>query len=395
MVIMTKLYKIIKIKLFLCCLLASTIVYGGGSSVAKVNKVKGNAFIVDGKKMKRIRKGQNIPDFAEIITSETARISFSDYYDHEYHLAGSGHIRFFNKILEVKRGHLWVQSHRKTGHFMIQSANAQAIYAQGEFVFSFNGNTGKSQLLVISGEISFSNPTREYGKLMLNEGQFSFVDNNYNMGLPRRATFIGRRSFKKITSLFKGIKIMSSPSHVRQIIALNEKKHRSRRPASIDKGPRERSKDPGKLLIVRKSPSFAPSFIKKEKTTMELYLEKLAAMRDEIPQKRSLKKKKTKTYKKNKIRINIFRASSYEPPKKFKQERQSNITPVKQNNMKSSVKKNRTPASIRRPALGMEKQNAFEQSLSQAYKKQFRHTKEVDNLIKELESYQQIYNEDQ
>ena len=385
---MKRLYKIIKIKLFLICLLASTVVYGGAFSVAKVNKVKGNAFITDGKKMKRIRNGQNIPDFAEIITGEGARISFSDYYDHQYHLAGSGHVRFFNKILEVKRGHLWVQSHRKTGHFMIQSANAQAIYAEGEFVFSFDGNMEKSQLLVISGNISFSNPTREYGKLILSEGQFSFVDNDYNMGLPRRATFIGKRSFKKITALFKGIKIMSSPSHIRQIIALNEKKRRSRTPASIDND--EQSKDPGKLLIVRKSPSFIPS-VKKEKTTMELYLEKLASMRKEIPKRTQKKKKKRRVYKKNKVRINIFRASSYEPPKKLKREKKSETPPViKQTKIKSST--NRAPASIR-PAPKMEKQNAFERSLSQAYKKQVRHTKEVDSLIKELESYRQVYDE--
>lgn len=268
---------------------------------------------------------------------------------------------------------------------MIQSANAQAIYAEGEFVFSFDGNHGKSQLLVISGDVSFSNPTREYGKLTLNEGQFSFVDNDYNMGLPRRATFIGRRSFKKITALFSGVKIMSSPSHIRQIIALNEKEYHSRRPASVNEGNLKESKDPGKLLIVRKSSSWTPQ-PKKEKTTMELYLEKLAAIKNELPQK--VKKKKRRTYKRNKVRINIFKATSYGP----EQEKKTNFpTPKRLKALnRPSLRRKRTPASMK-PSPKMEKQNVFEQSLSRAYKKQDRHTKEVDNLIKELKSYQQTY----
>ena len=66
--------------------------------------------------------------------------------------------------------------------------------------------------------------------------------------------------------------------------------------------------------------------------------------------------------------------------------------------MKSSVKRNGSPVSSRSPAsinkTGFsitEEDDVFEKSLLDAYKKQQRHSKEVNSLINDLKNYRQDY----
>ena len=86
---------------------------GSDSGIGVVDKVKGNVFAAQKNTMRRIRKGDKIYKYSEIITEEGAQISFSDHNDHKFHLAGSGHVRCFDKIMKLKRGYLWVQSYKK------------------------------------------------------------------------------------------------------------------------------------------------------------------------------------------------------------------------------------------------------------------------------------------
>ena len=89
-------------------------VYSKKKKLGVVEEVWGNVFLVEEGKTKQLRAGDYLYDFSEVMTEEGAQVSFSDYYDHQFHLAGSGHIKMMNKIVELVRGYLWVQSYRPT-----------------------------------------------------------------------------------------------------------------------------------------------------------------------------------------------------------------------------------------------------------------------------------------
>src|SRR6056300_417192 len=77
--------------------------------IAVIQNLFGNVFMFNDGKVKTLKKGDVIQDLSEIVTEEGAQVSFSDFYDHVYHLAGSGNVKFYNKALELKKGYLWLQ----------------------------------------------------------------------------------------------------------------------------------------------------------------------------------------------------------------------------------------------------------------------------------------------
>ena len=81
--------------------------------VALVSGLTGNAFMIKNGHTKALSLGDAIEDFAEIYTEEGSQLTLSDHYDHIYYVSGSGHIKFLNKILELKNGYLRIQSYQK------------------------------------------------------------------------------------------------------------------------------------------------------------------------------------------------------------------------------------------------------------------------------------------
>ena len=153
--------------------------------------------------------GDYLYDFSEVMTEEGAQVSFSDYYDHQFHLAGSGHLKIMNKIVELVRGYLWVQSYRATKiPFNIQTANSSVKYYDGEAIISFDSLVGKSQIMVLKGDFRIGNILHKvrHFDVVVADGEFSSVDNEFNGGNPRGTTPVGYKSFQKVLSLFTGIK---------------------------------------------------------------------------------------------------------------------------------------------------------------------------------------------
>jgi hypothetical protein len=173
--------------------------------VGRVLAVKGNVFAIHQGVTYKLNMGDYIEDFVEILTEENGQISFSDFHDHTYHVSGSGHIKVMNKITEIRSGSLWVQSDNRMEDFFIQSSNSNSIYRNGEFIVDYDSDKGKSELLVINGDVDFSNILESHLKYTVNAGQFSYVSQDYEDGLPRNPTNIGFKSFKTAMSPFKGI----------------------------------------------------------------------------------------------------------------------------------------------------------------------------------------------
>ncbi len=217
--------------------------------VAKVTEVKGNVFAIlpEGKTVK-ITPNFHLDENSEILVSEDGLVTFYDYYDTTYHLNGSSHIKMLDKSAHLKSGKVWIQSTHTNTPLSLITANAHVDYWKSEFITSFDQNSGKSQVMVVGGDLDVSNILEKNIKYSLTAGAFTVVDPDHNEGQPRRPTTIGPDSLNKALAEFKAIPkdILnnSTPSMKRSIASVDEnissKKgeiifiHSSRAPASVE-----------------------------------------------------------------------------------------------------------------------------------------------------------------
>ncbi len=325
------------------------------SAVAVVNNLIGRAFYsVDGK-TKSLHSGDQIPAFSEVYTEVGAQITLSDYFDHKYHLAGSGHLQFLSKSVQLKDGYLWVQSFQDHQTFAVQTANSVASFKRGEGIISFDGASGKSQLLVKKGQWQFANAFSKEFSQTITEGQFSFITIDETEGFPRAGTPIGYKSFNKVVALFKNVD-QSAPVGMQP----------ERNIASVVESP----VSPAPIVEMASSPAAARVEVdtsKMDQDLLKLYAPKL------VNKKPKPKKWAPEYVKSSNVEIKIFGSSA---------------RPVK-----AKKAKVRAPASIVVPkaVVPSAKSDPFESQLMKEYKNQMRHSQETNKLINELKSFDQDY----
>ena len=397
-------------KIFASFILFSLVFPIYGKPLAVINSVKGNVFSVLEGKTQKVKDGQFIYDFMEVISEEGSQVTFTDYYDHRFHLAGSGHIKILNKIVELKQGYIWIESYHKDNTFKIQTSNAIVSFVDGQGVISFDNYTGKTQLLSVKGKFEFANSLRSGLGVILSEGQFSFIDNKYESGNPRNPTNVGYSSFQKITSLFNGIVDSREKKIITGMVPpREEKKTISRGIASVNHNiisPKKSSLStyikPGKITYLKRTPaSLSDGAFDLE----EYYSEKL----NKIKKTNKRKKFRPSYVKKSSVKLKVFgfksKRRSYPIARKQQAPRvKLKIKPEEKKRLPSSlikkpeVKKiSRGPASVslvkpmkvNTPVKPVN--DGFEASVLHEYKNQMRHTSEVNDLINELKTYNQDY----
>ena len=170
--------------------------------VGTVKKLEGKAFLLREGKFTPVYEGDYLEDLDEISTEEGALMIVSDYFDRLYHLSGSSNIKFYNSMVELRSGVVWMQSRRTTKKTYLKTSNSQVSFSYGEAIISLDPYTQKTQVLVLGGEFYLSNLQSISREVMIRGGRFSFVDNKYQKGIPRTPTIIGKGSYDKALSLF-------------------------------------------------------------------------------------------------------------------------------------------------------------------------------------------------
>lgn len=350
------------------------------SPLALVNSVKGNAFVMkqDGT-TKTLSPGDHLYDFDEIVTETGGQISFSDYYDHQYHLSGSGQLKVLNKMVELKRGYLWQQSYKDGEEYITQTANAVVKYMGGESIVSFDPFSGKTQLLVIKGDFELSNLVQKFLKLNVREGQFSFIDNEYEQGRPRNPTPLGYNSFRKVTSLFKGVSPLEKQKAYDKLKTRPTMElARARGIASV----KNEKKKEGEIIYLTRD----RNTIKERQQALLLDYEKKISKMSK-PKKKAFKPSYAK---KSAANVKVFGG-------KFLKKTVTPKNIAKKTTKKVEIEPKRVPASVsskNHSNVGKkkkEKASGFEKSLMDAYKNQMRHSDETNELIKDLKNYKQDY----
>ena len=402
-------------------------VYAKKKKLGVVEEVWGNVFLVEEGKTKQLRAGDYLYDFSEVMTEEGAQVSFSDYYDHQFHLAGSGHIKMMNKIVELVRGYMWVQSYRPTKiPFSIQTANSTIKYYDGEAIVSFDGLGGKSQIMVLKGDFKMGNILHKvrHFDVVVADGEFSSIDNEFNGGNPRATTPVGYQSFQKVLSLFTGIKPLDDDNDlyrsVKRMPAKKKKLLKLKRKKAIGRAERDSvlknyiegqvpmaAKGNEKVVSKKTNTENQIIFLRIDKSARErgkkAFKNYYGVILNKIKKEKKNKKKVVKfkpSYKKGtKIPIHIFAprvvfplpmVSGRSGPKvkkagKWKSKKRQYL----EKRRKRAIKQKRFKQKSR-AQLNKEKSN-FEKTLVNEYKKQMRHSEEVNSLIEDLKNYEQNY----
>ena len=232
---MKKLSKILrpyKLTLTMVLLLLSAFVMAAEKPVGLVDSVTGNVFVNRAGKIFRVRKEIQLEVGDELTTTMGSQVTFSNYFNQTFHLAAGSEVALSGKRnLELKKGFLWSQSKEHVSS-LIMTPNSTISYEKGEGVTSFDPHGGRTQLLVINGEFKLSNLYEGHKTQSIKDGEFSFIDSEYESGFPRKPTLIGYKSYRKVTSLFTGVTPLGDSHN-----ALEHKKELLRKKVEMDKAP--------------------------------------------------------------------------------------------------------------------------------------------------------------
>ncbi len=329
--------------------------------VAIVKDLSGKAFILIDSKTQTLKIGDLVEDMSEIITEDGAQITFNDYYNHIYHLAGGGHVQIMRRLIDLRSGHLWVQTKGDGGVSLIQTANAKVSYTIGEAIVSYDSGSGKTQVLSVRGQFDMCNQLLEDVTVAVSEGHFSFIQKDIDNGVPRNPTPIGVESYKKVTSLFVGVDPLSQTMTTPSTSAAP-----NRAPASMP------TEAVAPVKVSEQRPATAP--VEAVAPGEVVYIQKEAPVQArEVDTKALLAQK-------------LAEAKRIAPKKVWHRENEyKHLSGVKVTIYGVGGKgQNRAPASVE-PVRATK--DAGDGSLTDKYKQQMRHEEEVNRLIDQLKNY--------
>ncbi len=362
-------------------------------TVARVLSVEGNAFsFTSSGKSKQLSYGGKIQDMTVIMVEDGSQVSLKDEYGRVFHMAGGTQAKFFHQMLEVEKGYIWVSSTVSDKIGTINSANSITKFTQGQFIYTFDSSLGKAQVLVLSGNIQFSNVVEPNIIVDVPAGHFSFVKQEYEGGLPRRSTRVGLTSYKSMKRVFKDNELIKHNTFDKAFGSegLNISSGSSRSIASVGSSTsmkKSSSAKKGKVVFVETTQK---GRIPASASPMEYY--------SSYKKTQSNKKVPTKTGKLAPIRM--FGFDHLDQPKK----QSLKIVPVKgrlkiaskpiiQEIKSIPAKVNRLPASVDSNSMVNDLRNdsLFEKSLQDSIEANQRHPAERNELIDELKSFDQTY----
>lgn len=402
--------------------------------VAMVNAMIGNAFISDGTGTKVIESGDHLYRGAEVLVEDGSQITFSNYHDQKFHLAGPSHIKIRGRKINLLNGELWYQVLGKGRRSIIKTANANVQFSSGEGIVSFDTYGGKTQLFVIKGRSRLSHSVDRRLSTYVPTGKFSFISDKERGGKPRIPTRIGENSYKSFTGHFIDIKELDGTRiipkkapkkyvrkvsrkrkmYARRIASLYlpgsksnpfEKSFRARMAArSIGSKMASRRKKKRRDKVLRKVNQARLSTVKPKKIILgkiplkiygvegmsqeKLQRKKISQRSESIGRKRSI----TRMPSSLKPRVVYVKCAS-KPKKNIKARVAKASSVAGRVKIRTIGQKKRIPASIvpAKVHTPKPKTKIFERGLDKEYKKQMPHSKDFNRLIQSLKSINMDY----
>lgn len=171
----------------------------------KITKVKGEGFISHKGKTVALKAGDNIQAGAEIVIEHEGTVTFKAFNDQTIHLGKASSMLIDKDALVLRQGEVWFQAPDKSKTIKISTANADVSYAGGEGILVYDGEKAKSQIFVMNGMMKVNNARTPEVAITVGEGNFSYVDNTHDHGIPRDPTPVGESTYKELLTHFPNV----------------------------------------------------------------------------------------------------------------------------------------------------------------------------------------------
>ncbi len=326
--------------------------------VARVISVSGEAFLLKGSENHRLKVGDHIHAFNQVLTSEETSVSFLNYFQQTFTLSELSHLEFFPQNYKLKRGRIWGQSYEATDSVSIQTVSAKVKFSDGDFILSYQTPKQKTELFVMGQAMFLENTLGESVPQEVLSGQFSFVQTTSEQIAPRSATLLSYASYRALIERFPNKSPLDELSLKEVLMASGSKMKRQerkyskeigRKPASVRKG---KNKE-GKILFL--------SSLKKNKGRTPASVPKRTA----APM--------------NVAKIRIFGSGK-------------KLSPKSAPTLKVLPSLYRIPSSVKSELKKTKKSRGhFQKSLEREYQKQQRHDDTTNDLLHELQSVKKDY----
>ncbi|MCT4640898.1 MAG: hypothetical protein N4A33_01285 [Bacteriovoracaceae bacterium] len=335
-------------------------------TVARVTDHKGAAlFYNKAGQLKHLVYGTKLSTGTDVIVDDNGALTLKTDDGTYYYLSAGSTAKLYSNGIELKSGKVWVNRPKESIMEVVQSANSKVYHKTGQFIFSFDPIDSKSELLVLTGNVKFSNRQEEELKYSIPAGSFSFVSKKYENGVPRKATRVGQKSYTALRSIFsdfddlKKVKFdnMFTPSLPKRAIASVKTKSKIRFVKYSYK--KENKSKKTSLKIIKKSRSIA-----------------------------SVKRKVVN--KENTAKVRLFRLKK---KKRYTQKIvKTKIIPV----LKVDKRTRRKPAAVEKKQIiqDLSSVSLFEKSLRTQIDSNPKYKPEINSLIDELKSYQDDFVKD-
>ncbi|MAZ47599.1 MAG: hypothetical protein CME65_03500 [Halobacteriovoraceae bacterium] len=345
------------------------------STVARVLEIDGKAFsFMNGKNPSTLKYGDQIEDLSDIMVEDSSHLSLVNTEGDVLHITGGTLLKVYKKNIELKNGQVWTVAR---GRGSVTTTNAVAEYIDGQFVTSFDNISGKTQVMVITGDIKLANSLEPRLMTTVSAGQFSIVDPEYEKNLPRTPTQVGKQSFQSLRAKFANFETLDNPDLNKVVPGAEPTQATAGRSlASVVEGftktPTQTIEKRGKIIRIYTTTDRKPA------SAHKYYM--------------GLQKKKTvRGFQSGESASIRYFGKKHQPKLSIK----TNTVPkVEQAPVRTEKNTQRLPASVPSGAdqLVRElKKSSFEKSLEQKTPEIKRHSNEVNQLIDSLKTYKKDY----
>ena len=363
-----------------------SITLASAKTVARIADFGGKSFLFyENGASKEIQYADKIPDQSQLMVDDQAYVTLVDDHGNIHYLAGGSFVKIYNNMLEVQNGYVWTKAHSERPS-LINTINSVTKFEKGEYITTVNSLEKKSQLLVLFGQATFASSTEPNLSIPVRSGEFTFIDQDYENGLPRRPTRVGIASYQQVKSVFANISSLKTDKFEEQFLQGKPKAGIKRQIASVESAHKTKdiphassSHKRGSVMYIKTyggEQKREPQSVKKPVGSYDYY--------------KSVKKSVKKV---NKAPVKYY---GFDFKKAPKTSAKSSVISVP---VRPSVQKtDRQPASVRPTSNVAPKQtiindinSVFEKSYKSNLRQNLKHSDEVNELIDELKTFRKDF----
>jgi hypothetical protein len=321
-------------------------VFAAEQEVFRVLSMKGKVdFIAQTAAERPLSVGVFLRPNSKLILSPGSQISLLGPKQETIHFAGQSSVELLPYGVQLRYGSMWISSDQEAHNLYVESPNGMVQFKRMEGIITYDTVLKKTQIFVITGNAQIANAYIPDKRENLVSGEISFVQRDFQQGLPRKPSLIGKDSMYLLLSQFKGIDSRSRDKEFQSLLAQltppvengvqENKVNAGRGIASIGPQPQdsnlyvgdEQSKKP-KIMFIPKNMKRMLQEISKSKRSIA----SISSSKNATAVARSMAKRKGTEVRMIKVEIKNFRAKSVKQDERTPSSEVPKITAPMQSN---------------------------------------------------------------